>query len=1359
MRYYHPFILLILSIVLCPLTRAQEYIFDAQLLTTDDGLANLMTNAIHQDKQGIMWMSTPYGLNSYDGYSFRHYTKGKNGLHDNKNIHKIKEDKEGNLWLFYLNRLSIDIEVGYAIDVFDKKTEKAISLEKYIEEELPFNITETNHSFIIDPKKRLWLTTSKGELFLYEKGEFQKIYTQGETTLKYVTIDEQDNIWLGYEKDIICINQSGELLGKYKSTYNVHGIWSGENQTIWLASLGNRGLFISHKKKDSKEFEQFILSDKKNAKINERFFPGIHRGQNGFWHIISNYQSFLFDRNGAELVNFNTLIDIEKFQVEAHKYFESENHIWWCTPTGILKTSIKKNPFQVIHQNEEGLSDCRGITEDDFGNIYFLNQGLYLWEPQNSSLSKILPYIHSGYAYALTYKDNLLFSGTYDTEILGYKLDLRTKEQTIFQPLRGTDVFCTLASETENKLLVGTNTGIEYIDIENDKVLPFEKYKIGNATDELLKKSTVYHLHQNASGIWAATDNGVFLVDEEQGILGHFDDSNVLPFNYIMHIHEDKEGVFWLATKGGGVIKWQPAQDKKSESIVQQFTTKDGLSNNYLYAIYEDDYDRLWIPSDKGLMYMDKHTHQVLKTYLVEDGLAHNEFNTSSHYQAKDGTLYFGGLGGMISFHPNSIPKESSNQTPLEFISFKVLEQDAEEMTDKTTVLKTADEIVLKPNDKLFELRFALLDYDKSDRHQYTYQIQGYTDNWQSLEHNYLRITNLPFGTYTLNIRGKNINKDWSENELSLTIRVLTPFYFQWWFIALLLFGAIAAVVAFIKWREINFKKEQERLEKEVQNRTLTIQQQAEELKELDKAKTRFFSNITHEIRTPLTLIIGPLEQLLEEQASLSIRQRLFGVFKNARQLLTLINQLLDLSKLEGKRMRIEISQGDIVEYTHELILRFQSLAENKNQKLHFNSKQDQWKTNFDKNKWSKIIHNLVSNAIKFTPKGGTIEVQLRKVLKDENEAIQLIVKDTGIGMDEEALNQIFNRFYQVDNSSTRVQGGTGIGLSLVKELVELQEGTITAKSEVETGTTFEIVLPVLQKDASLPNFSLLEDEFSPSVLEEPTLVPVQIKANISQTPSLNIEKDKLTLLLIEDNDEMRAYIRQCLDESTYQILEAGDGEEGIDHALTHVPDLIISDVMMPRKNGFEVLRAIRSNLVTSHIPVILLTAKASLESRLEGLKRGADAYLTKPFSPQELTLRIQKLIEIRRMLQARYRDNLDLTQADTGQFEQEDAFIIELKTVITNNLSDSEFSGEMIGKHFGVSRTALYHKVKALTGQAISEYIRSVRLEVAYKLIRAGNLNLSEIAYETGFSSLSHFSRTFKKAYRKAPSEIQRKI
>ena len=607
----------------------------------------------------------------------------------------------------------------------------------------------------------------------------------------------------------------------------------------------------------------------------------------------------------------------------------------------------------------------------------------------------------------------------------------------------------------------------------------------------------------------------------------------------------------------------------------------------------------------------------------------------------------------------------------------------------------------------------------------------------------------MPYGDYRLKIIGKNSSHGWSKQELTLDIEVQKPFYLEVWFIGLSILSLLGLTIGGVKWRLRNLQKDRERLEKEVEKRTATIQQQAQKLQALDKAKTRFFSNITHEFRTPLTLVIGPLEQVMERKLTEKSKGKLTSVLKNARHLLGLINQLLDLSKLESGQMKVEVTYGDINAYTRELVHGIKPLADKKEQTLQIAIAETAWKTQFDKKKWTKIIYNLLSNAIKYTPEKGTIQLELQS---NGDGQIHLRVKDSGIGIKKSQLAQIFNRFYQVDDSSTRHQEGTGIGLALVKELVELQGGSIDVVSEHQKGTTFDIKLPVFEMSMVietdiLPIIGIEKVSQSQISEEKPLLV---------KTPIQSKQKEQLVILIIEDNAEMRRYIRDCLDERKYHITEASNGIEGIDKAIELVPDLIISDVMMPGKNGFEVTTKLRSTVSTSHIPIILLTAKSALESRLAGFKSGADVYLTKPFSPKELSLRIQKLIEIRELIRSSVGKS---TYKEIKEpYEKENHFIKGVRSIIEKHLTAIELNGEFIGQQMGMSRMQLHRKLKALINQTASDFIMGIRLQKAYELLQTQNYNSSEVAYQTGFNSPSYFSRTFKKKYGYTPSDLLKK-
>ncbi len=1203
----------------------------------------------------------------------------------------------------------------------------------------------------------------RGIISLYPRS-FQKDFSARGGIFQCITIDKKENIWLGWEDNLISIDASGNILEKMELPGQVFGVWPGLDQTIWLLTENpGNGQLSFWRKLENGTLSPFQLIHNDQPINLQQTTQFVHLNQKGYWFVKIGNQLHAFDQQGKWLYNYQSLVEEGSF-TSFFSYFEDEDHFWLTSPTGVLKVELKTNPFQLVHRKEGISSDCRSITEDENGNIYFLNTYLFQRDPLTNENKKIS---NVGFAYALLYSDSNLWAGTYELRNLGFQIDLRTNEAREYISFNPDKFLVHTSVKTDNpdRFLIGLNKGVAYLDLEKKKVLPFDGYKSNNRKDSLLENSEVNFIHKNRFGFWLATNNGIFLLKLTDGVIRHFHKLNGdLPFNYIRHIHEDKDGFFWLATRGGGIIRWTPPTNflkGDTKGVHQQLTTEDGLSNNYTYAIYEDDFGKLWIPSDKGLMWMDKKTSRV-RTFFVEDGLPHNEFNHTSHFQAKDGTLYFGGLGGLIAFHPKALISDKAEKVPLEFTGFYLMEKGEKKITNKAQLLQESGTIIIRPGDNFFELHFTLLDFDAPQRHTYAYKIEGYSNTWNYIKENFVRITNLPYGKYKLKIQGQNNSRGWSEQELSLDIHVIKPFYLRWWFFLTLFTFIIGLTIFAVFWRTNQLRKDRDRLEKEVKKRThqveersrrieevnKTISAQAEALKELDKAKTRFFSNITHELRTPLTLIIGPSEQIITEQPPPKIlRRRMSGILKNAQHLLQLINQLLDLSKIEGGKMNIEVTRGDIIAYTRELVDRFRPLTQKKNQRLSFIADHDGWETYFDKDKWDKVIYNLLSNAIKYTPDGQAIQLILERSRKEQNEFIRLDVKDSGLGIERSQLGQIFNRFYQVDSSTTRLQGGAGIGLSMVKELVELQGGEIRVYSEVNKGTTFEIHLPVLKTKKAKSALETFPIEILP--------IPETVEGTLSPTAKVITpdSQEKLDLLIIEDNEEMREYIRYCIGDSQYNISEASNGEEGIQKAQILIPDLIISDIMMPKKDGFEVTQAIRENISTSHIPLILLTAKTSLESRLKGFQRGADAYLTKPFSPQELSIRIQKLIEIRHLLQLRYKEGLQSVTNDT--YRQEDEFIMNLREYILEHIDESNLNGDLIGKHVALSRSHLHRKLKALTGHSITEFIKLVRLEKAMEFIQEGELNISEISYKTGFSSVSHFSRSFKKHFGRAPSKI----
>lgn len=1323
---------------------AQEYLFDIQHISVKDGLPERSVDYIQQDKDGFVWGSSLNGFFRYDGYEFDVYRNVELGLPISKHITFFPDD-EGLIWY---RETTENISPVYLLNPTSKTWQ---TLADFYKAQLPANFNNQIIRLHKDPILGIVFITKNGQFFSCKGGKITLIY-QHYTKLVQATPDEytyasflvaetEDNYWF-YHQDTVFHILANKTIEHFVAAHPLTDIFKQKDGLHLIY-----GPVFSQYKRNRKHFAKL-----ENGIIVPYQLPSVEpTAENCRYPILEDNEGFKWhkklnntDKTVVCLTPKNEVIFDQSFFVEDKEaritsiYVDNQNNCWVATDAGIYKITRRKIPFKTYLN---GYS-TRGIYKQN--NTLMVNTWAANSNPiranidlkTNETVFESLPIIN----YAFHQSDKDLWIGSNENVL--YRKNLKTGKTDAFKSDIPLSFILPFQFKNSQQIWIGTKSGLVCFDT---KIQIFKKFE---SSSEALNKAYVYHIRMTEEGIWIATSHGLFLMDEAGNIIQTLDKKNGLPTAQVNYSYQDKVGIFWLATKDKGLLRWDRKTDKKTF-----IGRKQGFLNENIYAVFEDDYGFLWLPSDYGLIRFNKETFEV-NTYLPEQGLLHEEFNSYSYHQDEAGNLYFGGLGGVISFHPKDITGNTNTEVPLHFKSFKVLKNNETEIRDISEEVRTQQALTIQPNDKLFEVYFTLLDFKKKDKF-YSYKIEGYDQNWNYSTDNFIRINTLPYGSYQLKLKGQIDGITWTAKPLVMAIEVLRPFYLKTWFILLAIASIGLGFWLYTRYRTQKLEQDKRKLEQTVKERTVrieaaktVIESQAEALKELDIAKTHFFSNMTHEFRTPLTLIIGPIQQIAAEVSSSSLRKRLHNVGKNAQELLNLINQLLDLSKLESGQMKVEILHGDIIDYTRNLVNQLQPLADRKKQSLSFSTNKTIWKTNFDEKKWQKIIFNLLSNAIKFTPDGGTIQFSLMQQTIAEKDTIYFSIQDNGIGVTAEGIENIFNRFYQVDSSTVRLQEGTGIGLSLVKELVELQGGTIGVNSEMGKGTTFEVQLPVL-KEMNMPIAVLSPIIEEALVLPDTTVVEDETKIKSSDT-------EKLDLLIIEDNAEIREYIGFCLDASKYNIIEAADGEEGIEKALALIPDLIISDVMMPKKDGFEVLETIRKEVSTSHIPLILLTAKTALDSRLKGFESGADAYLTKPFSPKELALRIHKLIEVRQALQQRYQGGHLSVNESNEIFAREDQFIIELKTYVETHMDEAVLQGDVIAQHFSLSRSSLYRKLKALTNQSVTEFIRTQRLAKAAELLRASELTVSEITYATGFSSPSHFARAFKKQYGKAPSELR---
>ncbi|MCB0549481.1 MAG: response regulator [Phaeodactylibacter sp.] len=854
------------------------------------------------------------------------------------------------------------------------------------------------------------------------------------------------------------------------------------------------------------------------------------------------------------------------------------------------------------------------------------------------------------------------------------------------------------------------------------------------------------------SGLWK-----INLATQEIEVLGKkapFVDARFLS------MRQDEKGRLWLGTVLGGLNIYDP--DTGDMIIVNSDA---GLANNTVASILEDVDGDWWLGTYNGISIVDSNGELITNLDLT-DGLVEKENNRFAALKTQGGKLLFGTINGLHVIDPAVIKGriEQNNGLSIYLTSLEYFDVNKGAKTKQTGLLNDLGTFQLPPAHRYLNLSFALSSYFKSQENQYAYKLEGQDSDWTPLgKQNVLSLNNLPPGKYRLLLKGRDANGYWTKEPLSLDIHAREFFYKSPWFYALIFLLAGLAAVTWI-WRlrvRINEATRQIREDKEI------IETQAEQLKEIDKAKTLFFTNISHEFRTPLTVISGMANQIEGQHKIKELIRR------NSLSLLNLVNQILDLRKLELGKMKLDLVQGDIVKYLQYILASYEAMAELKGVTLHFLPREKALFMDFDQEKLVRIISNLLSNAIKFTPAGNDVYLILEKsVLEKETgpatEALCLRVSDTGIGISPEKQTHIFDRFYQVEDvAETKEQktsrakvdfemAGSGVGLALIKDLITLMGGTISLESKPGKGSTFTVLLPV-SREAVKVEIEQQAVEGLATVAQGPVETG-KVPAPLLAKPAFAASSSELSLLIIEDNRDIQQYLITLL-EPKYTLYLASDGQEGIEMAFEHMPDLIISDVMMPKKDGLEVCDTLKNDKRTSHIPIVLLTAKGSVESRIQGLERGADAYLAKPFNEKELFIRLEKLAELRQLLQHRYqqiRPSAETVPAEmSASFEKEDAIMAKLQKIVEDHLDDTSFGPAQLCEAMGMSRSHLHLKIKALTNRSTSIFIRTIRLHKAKELLQKGELNVTQVAFEVGFNDLSYFSRTFTEEFGVNPQNV----
>jgi signal transduction histidine kinase/DNA-binding response OmpR family regulator len=1300
------FFAFLLSFPVAYATAQQRIISNQQVFKVEDGLPQSLISSVVQDKDGFIWVSTLDGIARYDGRSFKIMWKNETGATGFRSqvVNSMVLNADNHITILYQ---------GVGIDDFDPVTFEVTRIKSPVPQK----------QGIVPGKQANNLVN-----FAYKDGEGKGIHWADPVSGQPMYAGTSNGL---LHNDTICgitqnamgtlfvLTASGVEVSKdnghhfsfiplripYDSTSHYFKEMLVLRDGAFVIKYANKLAKIDLAKKAVSYIE--TPASALPVKATVHFLNIDHHGQIYYEQLGSIYR---IDKKGnTELLWKNEIAPL----LNVTACLIDNNDVLWVSVNaqGLTKVNLLANSFQSWQYRHGFFIDVferAGIPPAALPASWFEDDRYY--------------YFYSDYD-----QDSVLYlcygqPGTSPVEPSVFYWQNKALHPLPFPPKQKTMI---------RGMTTSPKGEIWAADIKNDGLWYWEnktsepQFFAFDSTDLYNSKRVLIGcLKWLDNQLWVSTHGkGLFLFEngELRRDFSKLYDAGKLPDN-LTDICADpsKPNLLWIGTRGKGLILFD-----KQKGLQRLFTTENGLPNNTVYAIVPDANGLLWLSTNKGICRFDPVSFTAV-SFIKTDGLAGNEFNRYHKFIFRDGRIAMGGLDGYTIFHPSDF---TSSQQAIP-VNLKITGIEINNMPQQfadpdgliTQPFTTLQKLELPYNKNYLAVTFAALQYNDPPKTRYRYMLKGADDTWrESGANNVANYTQLRPGHYTLLMNATALDGLWSSTVLKLEIVINAPFWATWWaFVIYALIGAVGIRYYFVS--------QQRRLKQ--QQQLAYEQKEAERLKELDEVKSRFFSNVTHEFRTPLTLILTPLEKLQQDNSlSPATARTVNTIHKNTRQLLRLINEFLDFSKLNDGQMKVNLRHGDLSLFVSDIVQQFEHMAAEKNIHLVYTANKVEGFYLFDKEKWEKILLNLLGNAIKFTPAGGDISVGL--VARPDHQ-LQLTISDTGIGIRPDQLPHIFDRFYQADSSATRHYGGTGIGLSLVKELVELMQGTITAASAPDKGTAFTINLPIMRAQAAA-------GATNGHAVKRPTG---------STAPTA----EQPLILLAEDNPELRAFLAESL-AGIWRISTAADGVQAWENILAEMPDLVISDVMMPERDGLELCRLCKEDARTSHIGFILLTSRTAQDVKMQGLETGADDYITKPFHLDELQLRVSNLLAFQQKQRAFLQAQALPERPDAILPKVEDAFLQQLYDLLDNNLDEPQLSVEYIAKSLAMSRSSLNRKLKSLLDITANDLIKRYRLQKAAALLAAGH-DITSTTYKVGFNTPSYFTQCFKEQYGITPSE-----
>lgn len=1336
--------------------------FDFVNLTNNDGLSNSSINTIFQDSEGLMWFGTWDGLNVYNGREFKVFKPdtGNPKSISNNIIRDVLEEKRHIQW----------IATDFGINKLNTKTKK---IERFFVDKLKQTVYNENSFLIAKNSSDQIIAAVYGQGIFYfneHENEFIRLQSANPIQFKKIFFDLDDNLWvLTEQKQLLKIVFKKGLKNKLEIQKTVHfqhaanivSVFYDKNNELWMQTADYK---IASYQISEGVFKRFTSLKKQIGIIHAMLFlDGYH-----LLGTVNGLYSYHAETNQIETIIKNTPIQ--------SLYAGTQQIIWVGTDMqGIWMLTPPREKFQTYSSENIpnfGKSAVRAFYEDNKGllwvgtkgsGIYVFKQHLDRQLTTEQRFTTAEGLLNNAVFTIVQGVGNEYWIGTDGKGINYYDVQSKTMFQlsvpeSLKYKINLTSVYAIYVA-SNGILWVGTSGyGMYKIELNRNKqpysIRSYKQYIYRNDRPTTLSNNIVYSIiKEDDTHLWIGTRGGGLNrfninTEEFQSFRFSSDKPESISSDDVLCLYKDRKGYLWAGTSMGlnKLLRFE-----NGKPVFARFTEKEGMPNNTIHGILEDREHNLWLSTNRGIakLIQHKNEHRII-SYFKKDGLQNNEFSDGAFFESRvSGKLYFGGIDGFNVFDPLEIT-QSSYMPKLVLDAFMIdnIEINLDEYLSKSA---DGEKLMLSYNNKSFSFRFIPLDYLSSSKCEIAYMLEGYHRSWIQLgTSNTIVFSNLPKGNYTLKVKSSNADKIWSEELFTLNIRMRPP----WWdtSVAYVLYVLIMLIITLVVIRFLRYQIT-------VQNNIQLKELEKQKYEEIHQAKLRFFTNIAHEFSNSLTLIYVPCEQLLETHAANNDTRKHLNIIKsNSERMQTLIQQLIDFRKAETGHLRINIENVDVVELVKFVLDNFMDVLDRKKIKLQLNISSDSLHWNTDRDSLEKIIFNLVSNAVKYTPLSQNIEISIEIIETERQFKLQVI--NTGIGIQEAYRQRIFDRFEVLEQFENQVMKGletrSGIGLALCKSLVELLQGSIELESDGSTFTSFIVYLPEQELNAS--------DMSGPAEKNENRLQGV--RSSMIKQIGLNEKfmipdksKDGL-LLIIDDDPEIRTLLADLL-QHKYETVQAANGREAIEIMKSRMPVLIISDIIMPVMNGEEFVKIMKEQELTRHIPIILLSTKSSIENQIEGLEGGADAYLGKPFHPRHLTALIESLL-------CRSKAVVDFSESPYSAVDQlegklirkEDKdLIVRITSIIYDQIDNDSLSLDYIAGELALSKMQLYRKIKELMGQTSTEYIRSIRLKHAEKLLKTTNKTVLEIMYLCGFNNKAYFYREFAKKYQDTPNEYRKKL